>query len=221
MKRIKMLTAVAATLCCLASTTQAIVVIPGGSGNIAAVVPLDVTATVIAPALPSAFVADTLRFSGTLTSTVLQEGAAFNPLGGYTFVYKVANDAVSADALHRLTVNNWTGAAPGPVRLENTGAGTLADMGDWTASAFVIGFDWNTVLSGGAGLIAPGTFGEVVVRTSLQTWNFSTASVIDGGTAGLIRTYAVPEPTTMIAGALLLLPFGASTLRFMRKNRTA
>jgi hypothetical protein len=31
----------------------------------------------------------------------------------------------------------------------------------------------------------------------------------------------VPEPTTMIAGALLLLPFGASTLRLLRKNRTA
>jgi hypothetical protein len=31
----------------------------------------------------------------------------------------------------------------------------------------------------------------------------------------------VPEPTTMIAGALLLLPFGASTLRRMRKTRTA
>jgi hypothetical protein len=31
----------------------------------------------------------------------------------------------------------------------------------------------------------------------------------------------VPEPTTMIAGALLLLPFGASTLRILRKNRTA
>jgi hypothetical protein len=30
----------------------------------------------------------------------------------------------------------------------------------------------------------------------------------------------VPEPTTMIAGALLLLPFGASTLRMLRKNRT-
>jgi hypothetical protein len=29
----------------------------------------------------------------------------------------------------------------------------------------------------------------------------------------------VPEPTTMIAGALLLLPVGASTLRILRKNR--
>jgi hypothetical protein len=31
----------------------------------------------------------------------------------------------------------------------------------------------------------------------------------------------VPEPTTMIAGALLLLPFGASTIRILRKKCTA
>ena len=31
----------------------------------------------------------------------------------------------------------------------------------------------------------------------------------------------VPEPTTMVAGVLLLLPFGASTLRVLRKNRAA
>lgn len=42
-------------------------------------------------------------------------------------------------------------------------------------------------------------------------------------TQGLIynNTTPVPEPTTLIAGALLLLPFGASTLRFVRKNRKA
>jgi hypothetical protein len=31
----------------------------------------------------------------------------------------------------------------------------------------------------------------------------------------------VPEPTTMVVGALLLLPFGASTVRMFRKSRTA
>jgi hypothetical protein len=36
-----------------------------------------------------------------------------------------------------------------------------------------------------------------------------------------ITISSVPEPTTMIAGALLLLPFGASTIRRMRKSRTA
>ena len=32
---------------------------------------------------------------------------------------------------------------------------------------------------------------------------------------------AVPEPTTIIAGAMLLLPFGASTLRILRKRQMA
>jgi len=36
-----------------------------------------------------------------------------------------------------------------------------------------------------------------------------------------ITVTSVPEPTTMIAGALLLLPFGASTLRILRKSRAA
>jgi hypothetical protein len=38
------------------------------------------------------------------------------------------------------------------------------------------------------------------------------------GTTGFAST---PEPTTILAGALLLLPFGASTLRVLRRNRTA
>jgi hypothetical protein len=32
---------------------------------------------------------------------------------------------------------------------------------------------------------------------------------------------AVPEPSTIIAGALLLLPFGISSLRMLRKSRAA
>jgi hypothetical protein len=44
------------------------------------------------------------------------------------------------------------------------------------------------------------------------------ASIADLGTT---TGYAVPEPTTVLAGALLLLPFGASTLRILRRNRTA
>ena len=43
-----------------------------------------------------------------------------------------------------------------------------------------------------------------------------------GGSSGDIDLHvAVPEPTTMIAGALLLLPFGASTLRILRKKLVA
>lgn len=42
---------------------------------------------------------------------------------------------------------------------------------------------------------------------------------IPGGLSGAIT--AVPEPTTIIAGALLLMPFGASTFRILRRNRRA
>jgi hypothetical protein len=60
------------------------------------------------------------------------------------------------------------------------------------------------------------------------SWNFTQYTdtwldPVNNDSQGLIwnNTTPVPEPTTMIAGALLLLPFGASTLRFMRKNRAA
>ena len=49
---------------------------------------------------------------------------------------------------------------------------------------------------------APGTISEVSVSSVQQSFH----------------QVAVPEPTTIIAGALLLLPFGASTLRILRKR---
>ena len=58
----------------------------------------------------------------------------------------------------------------------------------------------------------------------------STLLALQGGTVGTGNNYyigldnisvsMVPEPTTMLAGALLLLPFGANTLRILRR-RTA
>jgi hypothetical protein len=44
----------------------------------------------------------------------------------------------------------------------------------------------------------------------------SYGALIDNVSAGV-----APEPTTMIAGALLLLSFGASTIRILRKKRAA
>ncbi len=39
--------------------------------------------------------------------------------------------------------------------------------------------------------------------------------------SGIATLTPVPEPATILAGALLLLPFGASTLRILRKDHTA
>jgi hypothetical protein len=51
--------------------------------------------------------------------------------------------------------------------------------------------------------------------TTFDTANGTTVSISQVSQS----FHEVPEPTTMIAGALLLLPFGASTLRILRKNR--
>jgi hypothetical protein len=50
---------------------------------------------------------------------------------------------------------------------------------------------------------------------------FANGSIQDTYSQNVQVLAAVPEPTTMIAGAMLLLPFGASMLRILRKNRTA
>lgn len=47
--------------------------------------------------------------------------------------------------------------------------------------------------------------GEFASDSGFEEWSYS----------------AVPEPTTVLAGALLLLPFGASTLRVLRRKQTA
>jgi hypothetical protein len=60
-----------------------------------------------------------------------------------------------------------------------------------------------------------------------ETINWAGLEIGDGGsgpgTANIesITVTSVPEATTMIAGALLLLPFGVSTLRILRKTRAA
>jgi len=51
---------------------------------------------------------------------------------------------------------------------------------------------------------------EIVISTPTSQLDFDNVSLS-----------VVPEPTTIMAGALLLLPFAASTLRMLRKNRTA
>jgi hypothetical protein len=60
-----------------------------------------------------------------------------------------------------------------------------------------------------------------------ETINWAGLEIGDGGngagTANIdsITIGTVPEPTTIVSGVLLLLPFGASALRILRKTRTA
>jgi hypothetical protein len=69
-----------------------------------------------------------------------------------------------------------------------------------------------------------GTWASVSDILNLNNKNFDVAAhvfpTLNGADQGLSTGFAAtPEPTTMIAGALLLLPFGASTLKIVRRKK--
>lgn len=71
--------------------------------------------------------------------------------------------------------------------------GYLSFNGSWTGSSLTIG---------------------LVRRDNYNRWIFMDEVTFDG-------VSAVPEPSTIIAGALLLVPFGVSAIRYSRKTRVA
>ena len=60
-----------------------------------------------------------------------------------------------------------------------------------------------------------------ILRDSLYDSSGGRQTTPGAGQDFIYNVTPVPEPATMVAGALLLLPFGASTLRMLRKNRSA
>jgi len=126
-------------------------------------------------------------------------------------------------------------------------AGTLVGLtaGD-VASPYVYTYGADRVASAGAlqatlwwleneptGVSDPGK-GNIFRNAVLAQYGDVATAIADSGGAFGVRALnlgtpgvyqdqlvMVPEPTTMVAGALLLLPFAASTLRRVRKNRTA
>jgi hypothetical protein len=80
---------------------------------------------------------------------------------------------------------------------------------------------------GGYVLYYLGGQGAILPQTPYNFWGTGTGA---NGLSGVVLFNAVtpvgdeptvPEPTTVIAGLLMLLPFGASAMRIVRKNRTA
>ena len=76
----------------------------------------------------------------------------------------------------------------------------------------------NNIVNGGAG-------NEGITLLVGEDGNYINNGYVDGvtinGTTYDFELTPVPEPTTMVAGAMLLLPFGASTLRMLRRKQTA
>jgi len=150
--------------------------------------------------------------SGTLATTVWS-GDANNPLSGLTFEYKISVDGNSTDSLQSSTINGW---------LDSYNMAGALQGGQAPTSVMRPGSPFGKINVNWGGYIKKGQTADLLFYSDLTSYTGSTATVQDGGSQSGLNTYApVPEPTTLVAGMLLLLPFGASTLRTLRKNRAA
>jgi len=135
----------------------------------------------------------------TLGVAYLYSQFAAGTLGGYDYTYGSGRVASAENLQYAI----WT--LLGESAIGVTGA-ALADLkavtGSGSGDIFATSADWYSAANGAYGVR------DMVLGNPGQNQD---QLVMD----------PVPEPTTMIAGALLLLPFGASTLRILRKRQTA
>jgi hypothetical protein len=122
--------------------------------------------------------------------------------------------------------NAGTGFTPGP--LSDGGSGNQDGFGSFNQT--VNSFDGFTHSSDSISFILTDTGGTWASAANVLTPNangseaathiFVTSSPANAANGALATGFAaVPEPSTLIAGALLLLPFGASTLRIVRGKK--
>jgi hypothetical protein len=166
---------------------------------------------------------NTTGFSGPATVVVVPANTLTELITG---VGSLENSSLGMNATYQTTSGKLTTAPSLTLP-----ASPLFAIVDGPALPFV----WTTTPSSSAALAAAAYAalgGSLVFDTTAQTLSFTSGGGDGtwatggygnvGGNLEVDFSYtAVPEATTIIAGAMLLLPFGASTLRILRKNRTA
>jgi hypothetical protein len=212
MKHIKTLTAVAAVVCCAAITSQAAFVTVAGFGPGSAT---------MATGAGSSTVGVDYEVLQDSTSSIYYYLYQVKPVGTggiesfqVTVNPAVANPTILSSAFIGITLATSDIIAGGTIDPGWTPAAvvTAANV-RWSTTAFLQDGKQSIVL-GFSSLLGP-TWGNGQAADSVPPSPWDTV------TGGTFIPVPVPEPTTMIAGAMLLLPFAASTLRMVRKNRTA
>jgi hypothetical protein len=204
----KIIAAVAAGLACTAATSQAALtsLTPGTGATIS-------TATLAGGVLfattgPLAYSFGGGLDTGTVTTSVYT-GVTANTLGGLTFVYTIAVTAGDISAIGLNTFN-----LPSVLVGDLTGQTDPSDTSSYAGGT--VNFNWLTALVAGT---SPST---VIVGTSAPADEVGVGDLLDTHPGGSVSILApVPEPTTVAAGALMLLPFGVGALRSLRKDRIA
>lgn len=207
------LVGIVGTLAGLCLSSQATTLLPGGSGTPDApqLPGSDILATLVAPFSGSGGI------SGTVTSWVVANSPG-NTLGGLSFYYQV-------DVTGTLAVGGFTASDFGLISGSPVEVATVSGAFDSSVTGGQIPVLVNR--SSGAGSVVrfffsgvePGTSSAVlIVNTAYQSFQLSSGGILNSSTADVLILGPVPEPSTAIAGSLLLLPLAASALRIVRKR---
>jgi hypothetical protein len=167
-------------------------------------------------------------YTGTLTSSVY-DGDSTNPFGltALTFTYLIVNNPNSSHEIHRLTVSSFQSFAT-DVSYSSLSGGLEPTFIDRNTLGDVVGFSFPTPIPPvlvSFGALAPGmTTRLMVIQTNSTRFHFSTASIINGSTTGVVSLapdVLVPEPSTLTLGALGLLGTVAIAIRKRRRPHAA
>jgi hypothetical protein len=216
MKLIKTITAATVATCCAAITSQAALILPAGNtGSIGSLT--ESGGSVVGSLAAQTFLVGSgpQTLFGTIATTVYS-GDANNIYGltGYTFVYNliVSSASPSSDTLNTLSLNNFTGVSAVNVGYNTASANITSINGSLNVSG-VLSFNFN----GLAATTVPASATIVVDTAYHGPVGTGFANIIDGSSPAA-AVLVVPETTTMMAGAMLLLPFGFSTIRVLRSK---
>jgi len=213
MKYIKIVGAVG-MLAGLCLSTQATILPPGGVGLDSAQAPGPAPiATLITPYSFGGI-------TGTITSWVVKDPA--NPLGGLSFYYQVTD--TGTEGISRVSASDFGIIPAAPVDVSTivapfdsslTGGVEPGSASRSILTGTVVGFNFfgNDVLPGQHSVV-------LVVNTPYDLFQISSGSVIDSSSVNvnILGPSIIPEPSTILAGILLLIPLGASALRIVRKT---
>lgn len=145
-------------------------------------------------------------FSGTLTTTVIQENSTNNPLGGLTFEFQFSNNAASQVPIGRMTSDDFTGFI---TDVGYVSGGVQPTSDDRNAGALGWTFSPGTSPKGE---VDPGSTTDLlVIRTNAPLRNDVTANLLGGASATAASYGPLPEP-----GSLALIACGS--LFFKRRR---
>jgi len=150
---------------------------------------------------------------GNLLSQVYLPGSGLTDPSGYTgitFAFQVTE--TGSDFIDHISLSGFSLSSV-YIQYASTG-GVIPMSADLVKGVLTIDFTPNMVSTGQ-------TSDLIYVFTTATAYSGNNATVDDGVSANTTDLAPVPEASTVMAGALMVLPLGIGAIRALRKERTA